>query len=106
MSIFESELKGGRLVIPECPRCQKIAWPPSESCARCFGSTVWRTVIGSGILIEHSAKDGKTFCIAEFENAFRIMGTLECDSAPIPGQKLKVSSCGFDDSPRFTFAPE
>lgn len=106
MSIFESELKAGRFVIPECPICQKITWPPSESCARCFGNTVWRTVIGSGTLIEHSTKDGKIFCIAEFENSFRIMGTLECDKTPTPGQKLKVSSCGFDGSPRFTFVPE
>ncbi len=106
MSIFETELKAGRFVIPECPRCQKIAWPPSESCTQCFGNTVWRTVNGPGTLVEHSAKDGKMFCIVELEESFRIMGTLECDKEPVPGQRIKVSSCGFDGSPKFTFAPE
>lgn len=106
MSVFESELKNGRFVIPECPKCQKAVWPPSESCTRCFGNVVWHTVNDPGTLIEYSSKDGKMFCIAEFENAVRIMGALDCDKTPVIGQKIKVSSCGFDNSPKFTFAPE
>ena len=106
MNIFESELKAGRFVIPECPRCQKIAWPPSESCSKCFGNTVWRTADHTGTLVEHSAKDGKTFCMVEVEGSFRIMGTLECDGAPAPGQRVRLSSCGFDGAPKFTFVPQ
>lgn len=106
MSIFEAELKSGRFVIPECPKCQKVVWPPSESCARCFGNTVWRTADEPGVLVEYSSKDGKLFCMVEFENAIRIMGALECTKTPVIGQKIRVLSCGFDNSPKFTFAPE
>lgn len=106
MNTFEAELKNGRFVIPECPRCQKAIWPPSEFCTQCFGNVIWRTVNDSGILVEYSSKDGKMFCIAEFEDSIRIMGTLNCDKTPIVGQKIKVSSCGFDKSPKFTFSSE
>ncbi|HSA97764.1 MAG TPA: zinc ribbon domain-containing protein [Candidatus Nitrosotenuis sp.] len=105
MSVFETELKNGRLVIPECPKCQKTVWPPIESCTQCFGNVVWRTVNDPGTLIEYSSKDGRMFCVAEFEK-IRIMGALDCDKAPIIGQKIRISSCGFDGSPRFTFVPE
>lgn len=104
MNMFEDELKNGRFVVPECPRCQKTVWPPAEFCSRCFGNVVWRTVSDAGTLIEYSAKDGKMFCIAEFDGV-RIMGTIDNDQAPAAGQKIKVSSCGFDGSPKFTFVP-
>ncbi|TBR12269.1 MAG: hypothetical protein EPO62_00455 [Candidatus Nitrosotenuis sp.] len=106
MMIFEAELKNGRFVVPECPKCQKLVWPPSDSCTRCFGNTVWRTADEPGTLVEYSAKDGKLFCMVEFENSIRVMGALECDKAPAVGQKVRVLSCGFDNSPRFTFSPE
>jgi hypothetical protein len=105
MNVFETELKNGRFVIPECPRCQKVIWPPSEYCTQCFGNVVWRTVNDSGILVEYSSKDGKMFCIVEFENSIRVMGSLHCKN-PVIGQKIKVSSCGFDKSPKFIFRQE
>jgi len=104
--IFESELKNGRFVVPECPKCQKLVWPPSESCPRCFGNVVWRTADEPGMLVEYSAKDGRLFCMVEFENSIRVMGALECDTAPVDGQKVKVLKCGFDGSPKFTFGLE
>jgi uncharacterized OB-fold protein len=105
MNVFEAELKNGRFVVPECPRCQKIIWPPSEYCTRCFGNVIWRTVNDSGILVEYSSKDGKMFCIAEFEK-IRIMGSFHCEKTPVIGQKIKISSCGFDNSPKFTFSQD
>ncbi len=105
MSVFEAELKNGRFVISECPRCQKTIWPPSEFCTHCFGNTVWRTIIEPGTLVEYSSKDGKTFCIAEFEDSIRVMGSLD-SKTPSVGQKIRISSCGFDKSPQFTFSQE
>jgi hypothetical protein len=104
--MFEAELKNGRFIIPECPKCQKVIWPPSEFCTQCFGNTVWCAVSDSGTLVEYSAKDGAMFCIVEFENSIRIMGSLHCDKTPVIGQKIKISSCGFDKSPKFIFNPE
>ncbi len=106
MSVFESELKKGRFVVGECSKCQKITWPPNDFCSHCFGSLVWRDVREPGIIVEHSSKDGKVFCIAEFENTVRIMGTISGNTAPKPGQQVRVASCSFDDSPKFTFASE
>ncbi len=104
MSVFETELKNGRFVVSECPKCQKVIWPPSEFCTQCFGNTVWRTANESGTLVEYSSKDGKMFCMAEFEN-IRIMGLLN-HANPQVGQKIKISSCGFDKSPQFVFSAE
>lgn len=106
MSVFEAELKNGRFAVSECPRCQKVIWPPSEFCTHCFGNTVWRTINESGTLVEYSSKDGKMFCMVEFENSIRIMGTLHSIKVPATGQKVKIASCGFDKSPQFTFSPE
>ena len=104
MNVFETELKNGNFVTSECPKCLKIIWPPSEFCAHCFGNTVWRKVDDSGTLVEYSSKDGKVFCIAEFENSIRIMGTLNDSNSPAIGQKLKITKCEFDGSPKFTFS--
>jgi uncharacterized OB-fold protein len=105
MNIFETELKNGRFVISECPRCQKVIWPASEFCTHCFGNTVWRTINDPGTLVEYSSKDGKMFCIVEFENSVRVMGELHAKT-PAVGQKVKISSCGFDKSPQFAFSQE
>lgn len=106
MSVFESELKKGRFVVGECSKCQKTTWPPNDFCAHCFGGLVWRDVKEPGIVVEYSSKDGKVFCIAEFENSIRVMGAILGNTDPKPGQRIRVTSCSFDGSPKFTFAPE
>jgi hypothetical protein len=105
LNIFESELKKGRFVVGECPKCQKITWPPNDFCNKCFGKLDWRLIKEPGILVEWSSKEGRRFCIAEFEGTIRIMGTIPTDSEPKPGQKLRIVSCGFDDSPKLAFEP-
>jgi hypothetical protein len=106
MNVFESELKKGRFVVGECSTCKNITWPPNDFCSHCFGSLVWRDVKEPGVIIEHSSKDGKIFCIAEFENAIRIMGFISGNTTPKPGQQVRVSGCIFDDSPKFSFTFE
>lgn len=104
MSVFESELKRGRFVVGECTKCKKITWPPNDFCSSCFESLSWREIKEPGTLIEYSAKDKQRFCMVEFENAIRIIGTLPGNSEPEPGQKIRIVSCGFDGAPKITFA--
>jgi uncharacterized OB-fold protein len=106
MSIFESELKNGRFVVGECTKCQKIAWPPNDFCSRCFGNLSWRNVKEPGILVEYSARNDEIFCIVEFENTIRIMGTISNNMHLKPGQKIKILSCGFEDSPKLRFVAD
>ena len=60
-----------------------------------------------GTLIEFSKKDKTLFCIAEFENAIRIMGTLETRSKiPLIGQRVQMVKCEFNGNAKFTFQLE
>ncbi len=99
---FESELKKGRFTVGECVKCHRVSWPPSESCSNCFGELVWRQVKDPGIIIECSATDGKAFAMVEFEGKIRILGTIPEKNLE-PGQKVKITGCGFDQTPKFTF---
>ncbi len=104
MSVFETGLKKGRFVVGQCSKCQKIAWPPNDFCSGCFGSLLWRDLKQPGTLLEHSQKDGRKFCIVEFERAVKIMGVLIEDVEPTIGQNIQLANCGFDKSPRFEFS--
>ena len=99
---FESELKNGRFTVGECAKCHGVSWPPSESCSNCFGELVWRQVREPGIIIECSAIGGKAFAMVEFEGKIRILGTIPEKNLE-PGQKVKITGCGFDQTPKFTF---
>jgi hypothetical protein len=103
MSIFEDELKNGRFVVGECTKCHKVIWPPGDFCSNCFGVLSWRPVKEPGVIVEWSAKDNKLFCLVEFEKAIRVIGIIS-GGEPKPGQKIRISSCGFDNSPKLVFA--
>lgn len=97
MNIFESELKSGKFVIPECPSCKVVIWPPSNFCSNCLGKVKWRKSNGIGKILEYSKKDDAYFCLAEFENKIRIMGLLKIHSnQPKVGGKVKLESCRMD----------
>lgn len=100
---FESELKKGRFVVGECTKCHRTSWPPNESCSKCFGELVWRQVKEPGIIVECSTIDDKVFAMAEFEGMIRVLGSTSEKNLE-PGQKVKIANCGFDQTPRFTFA--
>lgn len=101
--MFESTLKKGKFVVGECPKCQKITWPPNDFCSICFESLSWRNVREPGILIEYSTKDDRRFGIVEFEKTVRVMGVLTGNFEPKPGQKIRITSCDFDGVPKITF---
>ena len=104
MNQFEDELKNGKFVCSECPKCNKLVWPPYDFCNVCFGSVIWRQVSRSGKLIEFSKKDDTLFCIAEFENSIRIMGELEIGlMRPMLGEELELVRCDYDGKEKFFF---
>ncbi|MGI0083241.1 MAG: Zn-ribbon domain-containing OB-fold protein [Nitrosopumilaceae archaeon] len=104
MTQFETELKNGRFVCSECQKCNKLVWPPSDFCNKCFSKTHWRTVSTIARLIEFSRKDTTTFCIAEFENTIRVMGTLETEINELTiGQAIKLVKCEYDGKEKFVF---
>ena len=106
MSFFEAELKKGRFVVCECTKCHKVTWPPNDFCRFCFGSVSWRSVKEPGILVEYSAKDGKKFCIVEFEGSVRVIGTISNGLDLEPGQKIRIVKCGFESMPQFIFSAD
>jgi hypothetical protein len=102
---FESELRHGRFIVGECTKCHKTSWPPSQYCNNCFGELKTRPIREPGVLLEWSAKDGKTFGIVEFEKSIRVLGTIPGNSKHSPGEIMRILSCGFDGTPKFTFVP-
>ena len=104
MNQFENELKNGKFVCSECPKCNKLVWPPSDFCNICFSKVKWRLVSKKGNLIEFSKKDDIFFCIAEFENTIRVMGELETWlKIPLVGQDLDLVKCDYTDKEKFFF---
>lgn len=103
---FESELKNGRLVVGRCTKCHNTNWPPSDFCSKCFGDLEYGPIKQPGILIEWSSKENQAFGIVEFENSIRLIGTLTDQVTLRIGQKMKITNCGFDNTPRFTFSPD
>ena len=103
MTKFENELKNNNFVCSECIKCQHMVWPPSDFCNRCLGSVIWRPVSHMAKLVEISSKDGKMFCIAEFEGNIRVFGTIQGRSTPSPGDNLVLEYCNYDNTPKFVF---
>jgi len=99
---FESELRHGRFVIGKCTKCHNTNWPPSEYCSKCFGELSYNLVKEPGTIIEWSSKNGQIFGIVEFEEMVRVIGIIQ--GVPKPGQRAKIASCTFDNSPKFTFS--
>lgn len=97
------EFKETEFICSECKKCKKLVWPPNDYCNRCFGEVVWRPVSDTGKLIEFSKKGNTFFCIAEFENEIRIMGSLDGITMPVIGQDLKLVKCSYDGIEEFVF---
>ena len=97
MSIFESELKKGEFIFPECLTCMQVVWPPSDYCNLCLEKVHWKKLDRIGKILEYSKKGDVFFCLAEFEKKIRIMGKLQVYSKqPEIGQKVKLEKFGVD----------
>ena len=104
--MIKFELKESEFICSECQKCNKLVWPPNDYCNKCFGEVIWRPVSHKGKLIEFSKKGDTFFCIAEFENEIRIMGSLNGINTPVIGQNLKLVKCGYDGNEEFIFQLE
>ncbi|NNM02531.1 MAG: hypothetical protein HKP26_03060 [Nitrosopumilus sp.] len=89
---FETELSQGNFYIPECMKCSKIVWPPSEFCNHCFGEIIFKKKIFEGRIIEFSRKNEEYFCLVEFENQIRVMAKMS--NSPKIGQIVKLVKSG------------
>ncbi len=104
MTRFETELKKGNFVCSECKKCNQLVWPPSEFCSKCFQSVTWRQITPDAKLVEFSKKGDQIFCIAEFEDDIRVIGTFDTKHYDLKiGQSLLLTECGFNGSERFVF---
>lgn len=103
MNRVEEELRKGKFVCSECPHCKKLVWPPSEFCSVCFNQVRWRQVSTIAKLVEFSKKDNTVFCIAEFEDSIRVMGSLDTTDELNVGQKIRLERCSYNTRAKFVF---
>lgn len=103
MTEFEDKNSERNFLCSECQRCNKLVWPPNNYCNKCFGEVTWRPVSSMGKVIEFSKKNDDVFCIAEFENEIRIMGSLECSVMPLIGQSVKLIKYDSGGEEEFVF---
>lgn len=101
MNKFEQELKNNNFICSSCPKCNKLVWPPSDFCNSCFGDVVWRQVARTAKLVEFSREKDEIFCIAEFEDSIRVMGTIRNSSDLKVGQSLILVKCDYDGKEKF-----
>ena len=105
MTKFEQELKNNNFVSSFCTRCNKLVWPPSDFCNVCFGNTIWKPVSRIAKLIEFSNNHGEIFCIAEFEDTIRVIGTIDTTTNLKIGQLLNLVKCDYDGKAKFVLIP-
>lgn len=105
MNKFVQELKNNNFVCSHCVNCNKLVWPPSDFCNKCFNDVIWRPVSRFAKLVEFSSKDKECFCIAEFESDIRVMGRIENASNLQIGQSLLLVKCDYDEKEKFVFKP-
>jgi len=96
---FEFELSKGQFCIPECMKCEKIIWPPSEFCDNCNGITSLRKGKFKGKIIEFSKQNEDYFCIVEFHNSIRLIAKMT--KTPKKDQIVKISKCGISNGSYF-----
>jgi uncharacterized OB-fold protein len=105
MNKFEQELKNNNFLCSHCTKCNKLVWPPSDFCNKCFSEVIWRPVSRFAKLVEFSSKNNEFFCIAEFEDSIRVMGRVENVSDLQVGQPLFLINCSYDGKEIFVFQP-
>ncbi|MCV0409945.1 zinc ribbon domain-containing protein [Nitrosopumilus sp.] len=96
---FESELHNGNFYIPECTKCLKVVWPPSEFCNHCFGEISLKKKAHKGKIIEFSRQDDMYFCLVEFDEEIKVMAKIP--DTPEIGQTVKISKCGISNGNYF-----
>ena len=96
---FEKELEKGVFTIPQCEKCSKTVWPPTDYCDRCFGKVNVRKGIFECEIIEYSKSDNEIFGIIEIEKSIRIMAKILGDARV--GRSVKIKECGISNGNYF-----
>ena len=94
---FEKELTRGNFFISICPKCEFTVWPPNNICSKCFGKTNWKKILPVGKIIEFSKESDRFFCLAEFQNNLRLIGTIKSNETPVVGQKVIIENTTIHD---------
>ena len=103
MNRFEKELSHGNFVVSECVRCNEVVWPSSNFCNICHNMTEWRSIDNIGTIIEFSKRNDEFFGLIEIEQNLRIMGKIISKKTPEINQKVALTKCTFDQTPKFIF---
>lgn len=94
---WQERLAQGVLVASACPKCKYKAWPPSKFCSQCLIHTEQKELDCHGTIIEYSKKDGEYFCLAEFGDTIRIIGSLKTDTTPKIGSIVTLDEAIMQD---------
>jgi uncharacterized protein len=55
---FYEALKEGRLTTTQCSACQKIAWPPRQTCPACWSADMaWVDLPNNGTIISYTVQE-------------------------------------------------
>ena len=71
---------GGQLTSTSCDRCEAVAFPPRERCARCGASTRWVPLPARGTLYAFTTQEGALRFRAPW-----VLALAEFDGAVLPG---------------------
>ncbi len=105
MSQFKENLKKNNFICSYCEKCERVVWPPSDLCNRCFSQVTWKNLDRKAKLIELIKKDGEQICIAEFKSGIRIMGTLLHGENLKVGDFLNLVKCDYEKTEKYFFEP-
>ena len=96
---FDDELAKGNFLIPQCSKCEKIVWPPTNFCNNCFGKVILKNKEKQGKIITFSKQENEYFCLVEFEGSIKIIAKKS--EAPKKNQKVEISKCGIKNNSYF-----
>ena len=96
---FEEELRKGNFLIPQCSKCEKIVWPPSGFCDKCFGKVTLKEKEKHGKVVTFSKRNNDYFCVVEFEGNIKIIAKSEKE--PKKDQIVEVIRCGIKNKDYF-----
>ena len=96
---FDEELAKGEFWIPQCSKCKKIVWPPTNFCDNCFGKVILKEKQKQGKIITFSKQKNEYFCVVEFEGNIKIIAKTK--EEPKKNQIVEIFDCGIKDKNYF-----
>lgn len=104
MKPFFDKIKNNEFVISKCTHCNKLVWPPSSYCDRCYCETSLVEHTRRGIIIEHSIShytNEEVFALVDLDGIILIGKILSDDTHD--GMKVYLERCGIDSNQNVFF---